>query len=91
MMRNLRFSRTLSILTLAAFSSAAPAVQPAPAQPPSPTIQSAPTALAPAPCGTATITVTSPSGGETWFAGSTQTITWTSSGLVEIHGVNIAL
>lgn len=37
--------------------------------------------------GTSSVTVLSPNGGETWSAGSTQTITWTSSGILP----NVAL
>lgn len=48
---------------------------------------SAGTALAACPDPLPTITVTSPNGGESWVAGGTQTITWTStnpSGFVNI-------
>ncbi len=34
---------------------------------------------------TASITVTSPNGGESWALGSTHNVTWTSSGVVDVH------
>jgi hypothetical protein len=40
---------------------------------------------------TVTVTVTSPNGGESWALGSTQTITWTTSGIPATDSVQIRL
>jgi len=62
-----------------------------PAAPLPPPTAAASLGIAETGCESATLTLTGPNGGETWVAGTTKSITWTASGLAEIHGVNIRL
>jgi hypothetical protein len=77
-------TRTLGCILVAAWLSASPAAQAQPdrtstaAPPPTPPATATPSDVAGTACGNATITVTSPNGGEIWTAGTTQTVTWTS-------------
>ncbi len=41
--------------------------------------------------GNPTLTITSPNGGETWQAGSTQTITWSSNGIAGDSSITVSL